>query len=170
MSKKIQSISDITPDPHNLNKGTARGRGMLENSLRKLGAGRSILVDRHGLAIAGNRVLEVAAELELKVKEIETDGTELVVVKRTDLDLLHDTRAKELALADNRVSEVGLAWDAEALQMQGIDLKPWFTEDELKTLGVVVPDFAPVGIDEQGRLDEKKKVTCPECGHEFTPS
>jgi ParB-like chromosome segregation protein Spo0J len=31
----------------------------------------------------------------------------------------------------------------------------------------VVPDFAPVGIDEQGRLDEKAKITCPECGHEF---
>ena len=34
---------------------------------------------------------------------------------------------------------------------------------------VTVPDFQPVGIDEQGRLDQKKRVTCPECGHEFTP-
>ena len=32
-----------------------------------------------------------------------------------------------------------------------------------------VPDFEPVGVQEQGRLDEKKKVTCPECGHEFAP-
>ena len=32
-----------------------------------------------------------------------------------------------------------------------------------------VPDFQPVGIDEQGRLDQKKPVICPECGHEFTP-
>lgn len=36
--------------------------------------------------------------------------------------------------------------------------------------GLVPPDFEPVGIDEQGRLDEKAKVTCPECGHEFSPS
>jgi hypothetical protein len=35
--------------------------------------------------------------------------------------------------------------------------------------GIVPPDFAPVGIDEQGRLDEKKRVCCPECGHEFIP-
>lgn len=35
--------------------------------------------------------------------------------------------------------------------------------------GITPPDFQPVGIEEQGRLDEKKKVTCPECGHEFTP-
>lgn len=33
--------------------------------------------------------------------------------------------------------------------------------------GIVSPDFQPVGIDEQGRLDEKAKVTCPECGHVF---
>ena len=32
-----------------------------------------------------------------------------------------------------------------------------------------MPDFEPVGEDEQGRLDEKAKVACPECGYEFTP-
>lgn len=31
------------------------------------------------------------------------------------------------------------------------------------------PAFAPVGSDEQPRLDQKKAVTCPECGHEFRP-
>jgi len=38
-------------------------------------------------------------------------------------------------------------------------------EDE----GISPPAFAPVSIDEQGRLDQKAAVTCPECGHEFTP-
>jgi hypothetical protein len=31
----------------------------------------------------------------------------------------------------------------------------------------IVPDFQPVGIEEQGRLDEKQKHICPECGHAF---
>ena len=31
------------------------------------------------------------------------------------------------------------------------------------------PDFEPVGAEDQSRLDEKKCVTCPECGHEFRP-
>ncbi|MCH9647748.1 MAG: hypothetical protein K0U98_05875 [Deltaproteobacteria bacterium] len=31
------------------------------------------------------------------------------------------------------------------------------------------PDFDPVAGDEQSRLDEKKTVECPECGHEFEP-
>ena len=31
------------------------------------------------------------------------------------------------------------------------------------------PNFEPVDADEQSRLDEKKHVTCPECGHAFRP-
>lgn len=34
-------------------------------------------------------------------------------------------------------------------------------------LAIVAPDFKPVGIEEQGRLDEKAKHICPECGCEF---
>ena len=36
--------------------------------------------------------------------------------------------------------------------------------------GIFPPDFAPVDMSEQPRLDEKKRVTCPECGHEFAPA
>lgn len=32
---------------------------------------------------------------------------------------------------------------------------------------VHMPDFEPAGIEDQGILDEKKKIICPECGHEF---
>ena len=35
--------------------------------------------------------------------------------------------------------------------------------------GIIPPDFAPASIDDQGKLDEKAKVCCPECNHEFTP-
>src|SRR6266516_5404283 len=35
--------------------------------------------------------------------------------------------------------------------------------------GITPPAFEPVSADEQGRLDEKANVTCPECGHEFAP-
>ena len=30
-------------------------------------------------------------------------------------------------------------------------------------------DFEAVSAEEQGRLDKKNPVTCPECGHEFVP-
>jgi hypothetical protein len=31
------------------------------------------------------------------------------------------------------------------------------------------PDFKPASINEQGKLDEKQKVKCPNCGEEFEP-
>lgn len=35
------------------------------------------------------------------------------------------------------------------------------------SLTMVTPDFAPVGVETQGKLDQKAKHICPECGCEF---
>ena len=35
--------------------------------------------------------------------------------------------------------------------------------------GISPPDFQPVGLEEQDRLDERRVVSCPACGHEFVP-
>lgn len=119
----------LKPDTQNANQGTQRGRGLLEKSLRKLGAGRSILVDKDGNVIAGNKTLEGAAEIDLPVRIVETDGTELVVVKRTDLDLYSDKdkRARQLAYADNKVAELDLSWKPEqiAVDFTPLELGEW---------------------------------------------
>lgn len=161
----------LTPDPANANKGTVRGLGMVERSLQQYGAGRSILASKDGIILAGNKTYDRARELGIPIQEIESDGKTLFVIKRTDL-AYDDPRAKELAIADNRASETGLEWDAEvlaALADDGVDLSQFWFEDELADVLDVVPDFEPVGIEEQGRLDEKAQVECPECGHRFTP-
>lgn len=73
----------------------------LEKSLRQNGAGRSILVDKDDNIIAGNGIVEAAVNAGItKTKVVEVTGDELVVVKRTDLEL--DSKAgREMALADN---------------------------------------------------------------------
>jgi DNA modification methylase len=137
MAKQIKKISDLTPDNRNANKGTVRGLAMLEDSLQKYGAGRSILIDKNGNVIAGNKTLERAAELGIEVEVVQTDGNKLVAVQRTDLDLYADPKARELAYADNRVAEVDLAWDAESLladMNDGVDLAKFFDQDELDAL------------------------------------
>lgn len=35
--------------------------------------------------------------------------------------------------------------------------------------GITPPDFEPVDVSEQPRLDQKAPVTCPHCGEEFVP-
>ena len=138
MAKKIKGIEDLQHDIRNANKGTQRGRGMVEASLREVGAGRSIVTDREGRVIAGNKTLEAAADIGLGIRVIETDGSELVVVQRNDLDLSDDTGpARKLAYYDNRAGETGLAWDAEVLLadlQSGVDLSGMFDQDELDAL------------------------------------
>jgi DNA modification methylase len=138
MAKKIVDIADLKPDVRNANKGTQRGRGMVEASLREVGAGRSIVTDKDGRVIAGNKTLEAAADIGLKIRVVETTGQELVVVQRNDLDLSDDTGpARKLAYYDNRAGETGLAWDAEVLLADlnnGVDLSGMFNADELDVL------------------------------------
>jgi hypothetical protein len=108
---------------------------MLEDSLRELGAGRSVLVDREGRVIAGNKTVETARKLGLKqIAVIETDGETLVAVRRRDLDLTQDKKAIELAVADNRVAEIDLDWNPEVLAALDIDLSHFWNEQELAEL------------------------------------
>jgi DNA modification methylase len=128
-------ISDLILDEKNANKGTKRGRELLGQSIRKYGAGRSVVVDRHGRVIAGNKTLEAARAVGIKsISIVESDGSSLVAVQRGDLDLKNDKKAKELAIADNRVSEIDLEWNPEVLASLDVDLTQFWNENELNSL------------------------------------
>src|SRR5260221_8859925 len=130
-------LIDLEPDPHNVNRGTDRGRAALERSLREYGAGRAVLIDRHGRIIAGNKTVEQAKRLNIPLRVIKTDGQHLIAVQRDDLDLANDPRAQALALADNRVGELDLEWDVDMLKQlhaDGLDLSAFWTDAEFSEL------------------------------------
>lgn len=103
------NIEELVQDDNNLNKCTKEGQMLMERSFRELGAGRSILVDRDGCIIAGNKSQLAAMAAGIKsVRVIETEGDELIAVKRADLSL--DSKdGRELAYADNLTTQVKLA-------------------------------------------------------------
>jgi len=128
--KEIKTIADLTPDGDNFNKHTEFGQKLLEDSLRKFGAGRSVLVDRNGNIIAGNSTTETAASIGMEdVEVVKTDGKKLVVVQRTDLDL-DSPEGRELALADNMTALKGIDMDLNKVrETLGDDLaKAWGME------------------------------------------
>lgn len=171
--KKKAALDGISPDPRNANLGTDRGRAMVQKSLEETGAGRSILVDKHGKVIAGNKTLSAWGGLaeDANVEVVHTDGHKLVVVQRDDLDLDEPNgMARKLAYYDNRTSEIDLAWNAEEVLKDidaGMDLSGLWSEDELKELlkGIKLPDGFPE-YDESVENDVKF-IECPECGHKF---
>lgn len=134
-------INDLTPDRKNANRGTKRGNIAVAESLTRYGAGRSILLDKAGNIIAGNSTARNAAAAGIdEVIIVPSDGTKIIAVQRTDLDI-NDPKARELAIADNRTAELGLEWDPAILtELSDLDLKPFFTADELsEAMGIAAP-------------------------------
>lgn len=147
-------------DRQNANAGTDRGRELLDQSLKELGAGRSILIDKDGNVIAGNKTLAAAQKAGMKVKVVESDRDELVVVKRQDLDLEDPTgEARRLAYMDNRVAELDLQWDADQLLADltaGMDLRALgFNESDLL---VIIGDPDVEEVDAEPQLDKAEQL------------
>lgn len=114
-------------DRKNYRKHGTKNKQLISKSLQDCGAGRSIVVDKEGEIIAGNGIYEQAQKLKMPVKVIETDGTELIAVKRTDLSTA-DAKRQQLAILDNSTSDTS-EFD---LQMLAQD----FTPSELLDFGI----------------------------------
>lgn len=99
-----------------------------------MGAARSIVIDEDGTVIAGNGVVEAAAEAGItRVRVVDADGNTIVAVRRKGLS---DEQKRTLALYDNRAGELS-EWNADQLaddKAQGLALAPFFTEGELKRI------------------------------------
>lgn len=99
-------------DKRNYRKHGDKNKKLIRKSLDELGAGRSIVIDADGEIIGGNGVFEAWGDRPIKV--IESDGSELVVVQRTDLKT-EDEKRKKLAIMDNSTSDTS-TWDMSLLQ------------------------------------------------------
>lgn len=118
MAKAIENkikVSELIPDDKNFNKGSEFGNSLISKSFEKFGAGRSILIDKNNKIIAGNKSTEnYGAGGGKDVIVVESDGTKLIAVKRTDIDL--DTpEGRELALADNATAKANIVWAEDVI-------------------------------------------------------
>lgn len=141
-------LSDLTPDDKNYNKGSEFGNSLIEKSLRKFGAGRSILLDKNNRIIAGNKTIENAGAVGLEdIIVVETTGNQIVAVKRTDIDL--DSKiGRELALADNASAKASITWDEDIIKQdwQIEEVKDWGIDISFDILEAEEDDFdVPLG-------------------------
>ena len=158
----MSNISDLRFDDKNFNKHTEYGMSLLEKSLRQNGAGRSILIDKDNNIIAGNGIIEAAGSVGMdKVKIVETNGDEIIAVKRTDL-ALDSKQGREMALADNATASADLEWDEDLIKDEaeewGFSTKDWGIDLEWHKNQTEYQDF----------VDKfKPKLTTDDC---YTPS
>ena len=148
----MTSINDLQNDHKNARKRTDRSSKLIKESLQKFGAARSIVIDENNRILAGNGTIAGAKAAGIKnLKVIETDGNEIIAVKRSGLS---EDEKVGLALADNSTSDLS-EWDLNMLEelSQEHDLNPWFDNDDLKELlgetevfpaeGLTDPDDVP---------------------------
>lgn len=142
-------MSEIKFDKRNYRKHNDRNKKLIKKSLEECGAGRSIVIDNNDEIIAGNGIYEQAQALNIPVKVIETDGSELVVVKRTDLKT-DDEKRKKLAVMDNTTSDSS-EFDLELLQED-------FNDKELIDFGIDIPENVDI---EKEESKYTRKITIP---------
>lgn len=142
-------MEQITFDKRNYRKHSDENKRVIKKSLEELGAGRSVLIDKNNTLIAGNGVFEQAQALGIPVRVIETDGTELVAVKRTDI-AGGDEKRKKLAMADNVASDLS-DFDDDLLHED-------FSMEELSDWGLELPEIeeAPTEEAQEDDFDEEK--------------
>jgi hypothetical protein len=162
-----RTLHDLAPDPNNRRVHPARNVQLIRAALESVGAARSIVIDERNEVLAGSGVLQAATAAGLKLQIVDTDGDTLVAVRRRGLN---KKQKRALALYDNRAGElsewdqVGLAQDVAA----GVDLGPFFTDDELRAL---LPAADDATHDVNFKAVDKTVATehtCPKCGYEWS--
>lgn len=147
----------INFDKRNYRKHSDKNKELINKSLKECGAGRSIVIDNEDNIIAGNGIFEQAQKLGIKPRIIETDGSELVVVKRTDL-ATDDDKRKQLAVMDNSTSDssefdfelLQADFDTEELEDWGLDVDFAIEEEEKE----VVEDEVPETVETRCKLGD----------------
>lgn len=157
---KRVSLSELHEDPANARLHPENNLADIRASLKEFGQVEPLVVQKSsGKVIGGNGRLKVMREL----------GWTECDVAYVDMDSM---KATALGIALNRAGERA-EWDKDVLETLLHEIQASEEElakcmDELaQSVGIVPPDFQPASIDEQGKLDQKAKTTCPHCGHEF---
>lgn len=118
---------------------------------------------RTGNLVGGHQRLKILKQLGVTAAQVVVQDLSDQEEKALNIALNHNTGRSDSFKLGGLLSELDLA---------GVDLEPTgFTKKELaKLMNWEKTTFSPVSLDEQPKLDTRKKTKCPECGHEFYPS
>ncbi len=152
--------NELRPNPKNWRTHPKAQADALRGVLAEVGMADACLArelpDGSLMLIDGHLRAETAANAKVPVLILDVTEAEADKILAT-LDPLAAMADSDAAKLDELLRTVDTG--SEALQQ----LIAATAEDA----GVVPPDFEPSSVEDQGRLDEKTKTQCPECGHEF---
>ena len=169
----VVRIDEISLHRRNPKVHTEKQIQKIEKSIKRFGWTQDVILSSDNVCLAGHARIKAAINL----------GWDTIPCKRTKLT---GDEADAYLLADNETANAPYDRDilAELLSDLPKDLADITGFDQVQVDALLsgedipdidrfisdsVPDFQPIPEEDVPRLDEKKKVCCPECGHEFTP-
>lgn len=145
-------VKDLKFDKRNYRRHNETNQALIKKSINDVGFGRSVVIDAENEIICGNGVVSQVAK-NTPIKVIETNGSELIVVKRIDLKT-DDAKRKQLAVMDNSTSDSS-DFDLDVL-------KEDFETDQLADFGITL--FEPEEKKENKGSKKPRTIECPNCG------
>ena len=163
------ALEDLTPLQGELKELTDANSEKLKQSIL-----------RHGITFPffiwqseGENYILDGTQRDRVLKRMAEDGYE---VPPLPCALIHANNRKEAAekilLISSQYGKMTNQSLEDFLAENDLDLPELQDELELPSIDLEYfrdADFQAVSAEEQGRLDKKNPVTCPECGHEFVP-
>jgi hypothetical protein len=151
---------DLLANPRNFRVHPKHQQSALSGVLSEVGVVQNVLVNKRTNTLVDGHLRVTLAmrsgQPTIPVTYVDLTDAEEALVLAT-LDPISALAVADKEQLDHLLREVTTS-DAAVMQMLA---------DLATDAGVIPPDFEPVGIDEQGQLDQKQMHTCPECGHEF---
>ena len=166
----LKAIDELTEFQGDIKDLTKQNYDKLRKSIVKHGFSAPIFVWEHE---GDNYILDGHQRLRVLGK-LREEGYEIPLLPVVYIEADDEKQAKEkLLLITSQYGDFNVQGLDEFIYEGQLDLSELTTEVRLlESREVVIADpstFEPVGEDEQGKLDEKAKVRCPNCGHEFAP-
>lgn len=171
----MTQLQDLKPNPRNPRKISDKKLEMLKKALAEFGDLSGIVFNKQtGNLVGGHQRLKVLPPDAEITMDTETHGHVMISGERFNYRVVDWDETKEKA-ANIAANKHGGDWDIPMLNEWILDLDAsnidmdliGFQHEEL--IKFLVPEFEPGTEADQSKLDEKKKIECPNCGECFEP-
>jgi hypothetical protein len=141
----------IKLDKRNTNLHTVAGLQLLDKSIDKVGIIESYTISNDGVVISGNaRHEKISAKITKEPIVIETDGTEAIIIKRTDIES-NTKKFHEASILANTTAHKNFNLDYDVID----EIVEEFDIDvEEVGVEVVEPGNEPRATDDEGNFDD----------------
>lgn len=157
------AIADLLPSQGNLKDLTEKNYNKLKNTIIRRGFSVPVYVweDKQGVKhlLDGHQ----------RQRVLTTEGwNEPIPYLLIPAENLQEAMARLLEITSQyaTITQEGIDWFMGRYELNDAEVYKATSFDAIKY--GEIPDFSPATEEEQGKLDEEKKIECPECGYEFT--